>query len=72
VLLAEGPGVAVGKNLKKIDFLAYDTGGGALMCVHKTFQPNRFSRLAGYTQYMYECHVLFYTEGVPGNMTVCE
>ena len=30
------------------------------MSVHKKCQPNRFSRLAGYMEHIYECHVLFY------------
>ena len=28
--------------------------------VHKKIQPNRSSRLAGYTQHVYECLVLLY------------
>ena len=30
------------------------------MSVHNKFQPNRSSRLAGYTQHIYECLVLLY------------
>ena len=57
-MLAEGPGVARGKkfkkifqkNLKKFEkkfefFLAFS--------VHKKFQPNRSSPLAGYRQHIY-------------------
>ena len=58
-LLAEQPGVACGKNfekkiiLKKIIFeffLVYNTTRPP-MSVHTKFQPNRSSRLAGYTQH---------------------
>ena len=31
-----------------------------LMSVHKNFEPNRSSRLAGYTQHKYECLVSLY------------
>ena len=41
------------------NFLAYNTPRPP-MCVHKKCQPNRSSRLAGYTQHIYECRVLFY------------
>ena len=34
------------------------------MSVHKKFQPNRSSRLAGYTQHIYECLVLLYRYGL--------
>ena len=30
------------------------------MSVHKKFQPNRSSRLAGYREHIYECLVLLY------------
>ena len=38
--------------LKKIDFLAYNTPRPP-MSIHKNFQPNRSSRLAGVTQHLY-------------------
>ena len=40
------------------DFLAYNIPRPP-MSDHKKFQPNRFSRLAGYTQHIYT-NVLFY------------
>ena len=57
-ILAEGPGVA---REKKSNFLAFNPSWPP-MSVHKKFQPNRSSRLAGYTQhiYIYECLVLLY------------
>ena len=53
--LAEEPGVARGKKFlkKKIEFFE-------LMSVDKKNQPNRSSRLAGYTQHIYECLILLY------------
>jgi len=65
--LAKRPGVAREKKgwikffWEKINrfFLAYNTPRPPLS-VHKTFQPNRSSRLAGYTQHIYECLVLLY------------
>ena len=62
-LLAEGPGVARGKkNFEKKNFeffLAYNTPRSPLS-VHKIFQPNRSSRLAGYREHIYECLVLLF------------
>ena len=40
-------------------FLAYVTPRPPLS-VHKKFQPNRSSRLAGYREHIYECLVLLY------------
>ena len=61
--LAEGPGVARGKKkFRKFFFwifLAYITPRPSLS-VHKKFQPNRCSRLAGYREHIYECLVLLY------------
>jgi len=34
------------------------------MSVHKKFEPIWFSRLAGYTQQIYECLVLLYRYGL--------
>ena len=63
LILAEGPGVARGKKnfeKKNLDFfLAYVTPRPPLS-VHKKFQPNRSSRLAGYREHIYECLVLLY------------
>ena len=56
IILTEGPSVVRGKNLI---FLAYKTPRPPTI-VHKKFQPNRFSRLAGYMQHIYECVVLLY------------
>ena len=72
-LLAEGPGVArrkiifEKKMLKKKNFekknsnyfIAYVTPRPPLS-VHKKFQPNRSSRLAGYREHINECLVLLY------------
>ena len=49
--LAEGPGIDRGKKLKK---------NVEKMSVSKKIQPNRSSRLAGYTQHLYECLVKLY------------
>ena len=65
-ILAKGPGVACGKiNVEKKIlknffwiFLAYVTPRPP-RSVHKKFQPNRSSRLAGYRQHIYT-NVLFY------------
>ena len=61
LLQAEGPGVAREKFWKKKFriFLAYDTPRPPLS-VHKKFQPNRSSRLAGYREHKYDCLVLLY------------
>jgi len=53
-LLAEQPGVARGF------LLAYNTPQ-LPVSVHKKFKPNRSSRLACYTQHIYECLVLLYS-----------
>ena len=67
-LLTQGLGVARGKQIlnKKMEnkfriFFAYNTQRPP-MGVHKKFQPNRSSssRLADYTQHIYECPVLLY------------
>ena len=43
------------------EFFTFNTGGGPPMSVHKKFQPNWSSRLAGYTQHIYiYTIVLFY------------
>ena len=42
------------------DFLAYNNTPRPPISVHKKFQPNRSSRLAGNTQRMYLRIVLFY------------
>ena len=43
-------------------FLAYISTRPPLS-VHKKFQPNRSSRLAGYREHIYECLVLIYRLG---------
>ena len=50
-------------NLKKNFefFLTYVTPRPP-MSVHKKFQPNRSSRLAGYREHLYECLVLLYRQ----------
>ena len=57
--LAEGPGVARGKKIeiKNSIFLTYNTLRPP-MSVHKKFQPNRSSRLAGYTQHIFKCFII--------------
>ena len=59
IKLAEGDGIAREKNFlkKKFEkklgiFLAYITPRPP-MSVHKKFQPNRSSRLAGYREHIY-------------------
>jgi len=61
MLLAEGPGVARGKNILKKNriSLAFNTPRPP-MSVHKKIQPNRSSHLAGYRQHIYIYDVLFY------------
>ena len=61
-LLAEGPSVAREKKMLKKNFrifLAFSTPRPT-MSVHKKFQPNRSSRLAGYREHIYDCLVLLY------------
>ena len=65
-ILAEVPGVArekklMKKKLEKIRFFAYNTPRPS-MSVYKKFQPNRSSRLAGYTQHIYMNVLLYYID----------
>ena len=72
-VVAEGPGVArVKKFLKNkifekkkfeiffLDFLISLYHPRPPLSVHKKFQPNRSSRLAGYREHINECLVLLY------------
>ena len=54
--LAEGPGVARGK----INFEKNLCHPRPPLSVHKKFQPNRSSRLAGYREHIYDCLVILY------------
>ena len=55
----KGPALPVEKKVFFEFCLAYNTPWPP-MSVHKKFQPNRSSRLAGYREHIYDCLVLLY------------
>ena len=63
IKLAEDPGVARGKNFEKKNFDFFSLSHPRPpMSVHKKFQPNQSSRLAGYTQHIYTNVVFYYID----------
>ena len=59
-ILAEGPGVAPGKKIEKINFFSLKHPPATHECPQTKFQPIRSSRFAGFKQDIYECLVLLY------------
>jgi len=55
----KGPALPLGKKIGKKN-LKHTPGPS--MSVHKKFQPNRSSRLAGYTQHIYMNVLLYYID----------